>query len=66
MLVCVLKHTPAVFSTYSQNETMYSGLEVEVGGTFVSEKTFSHAKFRFLDNSGNITGVEFLCRILRD
>lgn len=31
MLVCVLKHTPGVFEISSeQNETYYSGLEVEV------------------------------------
>lgn len=33
MLVCVLKHTPGVFSDTNDNETsetVYSGLEVEV------------------------------------
>lgn len=31
MLVCVLKHTPGVFGiSTDQNETHYSGLEVEV------------------------------------
>lgn len=31
MLVCVFKHTPGVFSDFvNQNETAYSGLEVEI------------------------------------
>lgn len=31
MLVCVLRHTPAVFAIFSnQNESIYSGLEVEI------------------------------------
>lgn len=31
MVVCVLRHTPGVFTDYTnENETLYSGLEVEV------------------------------------
>lgn len=31
MVVCVLKHTPGVFVDYTdENDTIYSGLEVEV------------------------------------
>lgn len=31
MVVCVLKHTPGVFVDYTnENDTVYSGLEVEV------------------------------------
>lgn len=31
MVVCVLKHTPGVYkTTLPDNETVYSGLEVEV------------------------------------
>lgn len=41
MRVCVLKHTPGVFSVFqNQNETVYSGLEIEV----------FHALFKFMTN----------------
>lgn len=30
MLICVLKHTPGVFTIFNENDTIYSGLEVEV------------------------------------
>lgn len=40
MLVCVLKHTPGVFSIFvNQNESTYSGLEVEVFN-FISNSKF--------------------------
>lgn len=32
MIVCVLKHTPAVYKyTLPDNETIFTGLEIEVG-----------------------------------
>lgn len=38
MLICVLKHTPGVWITFiNQNETIYSGLEVEVLFAFKSK-----------------------------
>lgn len=49
MVVCVLKHTPGVFVDYTdENETIYSGLEVEV---FIFEKIFLLLNTRFAHNN---------------
>lgn len=72
MLVCVLKHTPGVFVDYldeSENETVYSGLEVEVSSKshFFSIDNFvskSLATFNVLDHSWYGTINQFYHRIL--
>lgn len=46
MLVCVLKHIPGVFSSpANQNESIYSGLEVEVSNEFLA---FNETVIRFI------------------
>lgn len=69
MVVCVLKHTPGVFVDYTnENETVYSGLEVEV---FMKSKIQSRNRWLisalqklFSDYPWHVTDSKFYRRIL--
>lgn len=66
MVVCVLKHTPGVYSEYSNNDNEtsdmeYMGLEVEVWNKIGSRhrSVIDFASCPILDNSWNCSNSEF-------
>lgn len=68
MTVCILKHTPGVFMmSYANNETIYSGLEVEVQFVDFEEMSYEfiiHVALIVIDNTWHFAIIEFLYRFL--